>query len=78
MTDRMLAARQEGLMKLIECVLTPVQREYLLMYHRDGFTIRRIAEICRVNPSTVSRTVRRAKQRLQNAAKIAEYCGSDD
>lgn len=46
--------------------LTDCQRRYLNYYYRDAMTMREIAERCGVNVSTVSRTLRRARERLRH------------
>lgn len=51
--------------------LTPRQREFLDRYFDDGLTMQEIAEESGVNPSTVSRTLRRAKERLRRALQYA-------
>ncbi len=51
--------------------LTPRQRQFLDRYFDDGLTMREIAEEAGVDPSTVSRTLCRAKKRLRRALKYA-------
>ena len=46
--------------------LTPRQREILALYIDRGMTMSQIAQQLRINKSTVSRTLCRAKQRLQH------------
>ena len=50
--------------------LTDCQRRYLLHYYRDCMTMRAIAAEYGVNVSTVSRTLRRARNRLR---RILQY-----
>jgi len=50
--------------------LTQVQQKYLTMYYFDNMAIQDIADECGVNKSTVSRTIRRAEDRL---AKVLRY-----
>ncbi len=45
-------------------VLTPRQRQMLELYYDQGLTMPQIAEELGVNRSTVSRTIRRARERL--------------
>jgi RNA polymerase sigma factor (sigma-70 family) len=47
-------------------VLSPKQYQYVQMYYVDGLKMTEIAERMNVNKSTVSRTISRAKQRLQH------------
>ncbi len=51
--------------------LTPRQRQFLERYFDDGLTMREIAEEAGVDPSTVSRTLHRAKERLRRALQYA-------
>ena len=51
--------------------LTPRQRQMLALYYDQGMTIPRIAEELGVNRSTVSRTLRRAKDRLYRCLRYA-------
>lgn len=51
--------------------LTPRQRQFLEGYFDDGLTMREIAEEAGVDPSTVSRTLHRAKERLRRALQYA-------
>lgn len=44
--------------------VTPRQREYLLLYYGKGMNLREIGEAKGVNKSTVSRTMKRGRQRL--------------
>jgi len=51
--------------------LTPRQRQVLELYFDRGMNIPRIAEELGVNRSTVSRTLRRAKDRLYRCLRYA-------
>ena len=51
--------------------LTPRQRQMLELYFEQGMTIPQIAAELGVNPSTVSRTLRRAKDRLYRCLRYA-------
>ena len=51
--------------------LTPRQRQMLELYYDQGMTIPQIAGALGVNPSTVSRTLRRAKDRLYRCLRYA-------
>lgn len=51
--------------------LTPRQRQLLELYYDQGMTIPRIAEELGLNRSTVSRTLRRARDRLYRCLRYA-------
>ena len=51
--------------------LTPRQRQVVALYYDRGLTIPQIAGQLGVNRSTVSRTVKRAKQRLYRCLRYA-------
>ena len=44
--------------------VTPKQREYLTLYYGEGLNLREISERTGVNKSTVSRTMKRGRERL--------------
>lgn len=50
---------------IIEKELTPKQREMVLFYFYEEKTMQEIAEILGINKSTVSRTLKRAKERIR-------------
>ena len=47
--------------------LTKTQKKYIILYYRDEMKICDIAKLCSVAPSTVSRTIGRARRRLYHA-----------
>ena len=49
--------------------LTKKQKYYIILYYRDNLTVQQIAQQCGVNKSTVSRTLKRARERLAKAIK---------
>ena len=51
--------------------LTEQQRTYIMAYYYDRLTMEEIAEQFTVNKSTVSRTIKRAEQRLQRVLRYA-------
>ena len=55
--------------RVIREELTELQREILTAYYFQEMTIPQIAEIRGVNKSTVSRTLKRAEQKLQRYLK---------
>lgn len=44
--------------------ITPKQREYMILYYGRGMSMEAIAQELGVNKSTVSRTLKRGRQRL--------------
>ena len=44
--------------------VTPKQREYLTLYYAEGLNLREISERTGVHKSTVSRTMKRGRERL--------------
>lgn len=59
-----LARLRRNLRQAREQELTPRQREMLELYYEGGLNMPEIAALLGINRSTVSRTLRRAKQRL--------------
>ena len=55
--------------RVIREELTDLQREVLTAYYFQEMTIPQIAEIRGVNKSTISRTLKRAEQKLQRYLK---------
>ena len=45
------------------------QREYLLLYYAEGLNLRKIGERLGVDPSTVSRTIKRGEARLRRCLR---------
>ncbi|MGI6028235.1 MAG: sigma factor-like helix-turn-helix DNA-binding protein [Candidatus Heteroscillospira sp.] len=61
----------------MEYRLTPCQRQTLVLYYTRGMNLSQIARLRGVQPSTVLRTMRRAKQRLLWALRLGGI-GIDD
>lgn len=55
------------LKEFINFNLTKVQKEYIILYYKDNMTITEIAKRYGVVPSTVSRTIKRARIKLYRA-----------
>ena len=51
--------------------LTPRQQEFLLLYYDQGLSMQKIADQQGVHVSTVSRTLRRARERLRHVLQYA-------
>ena len=60
-----------NLRKARKLELTPRQQHILELYFDEEMTVGQIAEVLQVNPSTVSRTLRRAKERLRRCLQYA-------
>ena len=61
--------------------ITQRQREYMMLYYGKGMSMEAIAKQCGVNKSTVSRTLKRGRQRLYRclrygAANLLEQANS--
>ena len=57
----------------LERELTPRQRQMVNMYYLEQHSMREIADMLEVNPSTVTRTLQIARAKLQAAM---DYCGA--
>lgn len=66
-----LARLRRSLRQAREQELTPRQRQMLGLYYDQGMNIPQIAEELGVNRSTVSRTLRRARDRLYRCLRYA-------
>ena len=62
---------RRNLRRAREQELTPRQKQVLELYYDQGHTIPQIAEALGLNRSTVSRTLRRAKDRLYRCLRYA-------
>lgn len=63
--------------------VTEKQREYMLLYYSEGMNLRQISELTGASVSTVSRTMKRGRERLARclrygAASLLEKADSDD
>lgn len=50
--------------ELIEKNLTDKQKCYIMLYYKQGLTMKQIGKLFNINPSTVSRTIQRGRQRV--------------
>lgn len=57
------------MVKVIKNELTPRQREIIVLYYYKGLGVSEIADTLGLAPSTVSRTVKRARDRIYNFLK---------
>ncbi len=63
----------DTLIKILDKQLTDTQKCYIIMYYKEKMTMREIAGLKNVSPSTVSRTIKRANKKLEqlrNAASL--------
>ena len=67
-TDRIERVRR-CLRRARETSLTPRQQQMLELYYDKGLTMQQIADLLDIWPSTVSRTLQRARRRLQAALR---------
>lgn len=49
--------------------VTPKQRKYLMLYYGEGLNLREISQRTGVNKSTVSRTMKRGRERLHRCLR---------
>lgn len=66
-----LARLRRNLRRAREQELTPRQRQMVELYYDQGMNIPQIAGELGLNPSTVSRTLRRARNRLYRCLRYA-------
>ena len=69
--SELLARLRQNLRRARQQELTPRQQQVLTLYYDQGMNMTQIAQTLGVNCSTVSRTIRRAKQRLYRCPR---YC----
>ena len=55
---------KRNLTRALKQDVTPKQRQYLMLYYGQGMNLSQISEKLGVNKSTVSRTMKRGRQRL--------------
>ena len=58
--------------------LTPIQLLYVRLYYVEGMSMRQIAKECGVNPSTVSRGIKRGLTALKEKAFIIQAISEVD
>lgn len=69
--SELLTRLRQNLRRARQQELTPRQQQVLTLYYDQGMNMSQIAQSLGVNCSTVSRTIRRAKQRLYRCLR---YC----
>ena len=68
-----LAEIKQTLLPVIDEQLTERQRQVLTLYFYDRKNIYEIADLLKVNKSTVSRTLARAKGKIKNCLKYYKF-----
>ena len=69
--SELLTRLRQNLRRARQQEVTPRQQQVLTLYYDQGMNMTQIAQTLGVNCSTVSRTIRRAKQRLYRCLR---YC----
>lgn len=69
--SELLSRLHQNLRRARQQELTPRQQELLELYYDRGMTMPQIAAYLRINCSTVSRTIRRAKRRLYHCLQYS-------
>ena len=69
--SELLTRLRQNMRRARQQELTPRQQQVLTLYYDQGMNMTQIAQTLGVNCSTVSRTIRRAKQRLYRCLR---YC----
>lgn len=69
--DEQLARLSRNLRQARRQVLTPRQQEMMELYYDQGLTMGQIALKLHLNPSTVSRTLCRARERLYQSLRYS-------
>ncbi|MBQ7004714.1 MAG: sigma-70 family RNA polymerase sigma factor [Oscillospiraceae bacterium] len=68
--ERQRAVMQDALHRTIERDLTARQRQLILMYFYDELDVTEIAKETNLDKSTVSRTLKRAKERIRKSMQF--------
>lgn len=71
--DRIRAQMRRDLRRALADCVTPRQRELLLLRYEEGLSFTAIAQRLGLDPSTVSRTVRRGERNLRRCLRFARY-----
>ncbi len=66
-------AMKRALYYVINNNLTKTQKSYIILYYKHGMKVCEIAEKYGVNRSTVSRTIKRAKEKIFNILKYYTF-----
>lgn len=67
--DKLRKIAKRALREVVSEELTERQKQLIVLYYYENNTMAEIAEICEVNVSTVSRTLRRARKNILDKIK---------
>ena len=65
----LLRIAKKALKKVVEEQLTARQKQFIVLYYYKEMDMPTIAEMCKVNVSTVSRTLNRSRQKIYSYMK---------
>ena len=67
--DQLRKIAKKALQEVVAQDLTQRQKQFVVLYYYDNHTMDEIADLCGVNVSTVSRTLRRARNNIMDKIK---------
>ena len=67
--DRLHSVAVRALREIVKEELSERQKQFIVLYYYENKTMAEIADICGVNVSTVSRTLRRARKNITDRMK---------
>ena len=67
--DRLHSVAVRALREIVKEELSERQKQFIVLYYYENKTMDEIADICGVNVSTVSRTLRRARKNITDRMK---------
>ena len=67
--DRMHSVAVRALREIVKEELSERQKQFIVLYYYENKTMAEIADICGVNVSTVSRTLKRARKNITDRIK---------
>lgn len=67
--DKLRKIAKKALREVVSEELTARQKQFIVLYYYENNTMAEISDICGVNVSTVSRTLRRARKNILDRIK---------
>ena len=67
--DKLHSIARRALKEVVSEQLSARQKQFIVLYYYENKTMAEIADICGVNVSTVSRTLRRARKNITDRMK---------